>query len=41
MHTNLEKKIPQKILQHLTKNELRVYINRGFCNRATTVFKRV
>ncbi|CAF4561944.1 unnamed protein product [Rotaria sp. Silwood2] len=39
LHTNLEKKLPNKLLQRWTKNEYIIYINKGICNRFSTSFK--
>ncbi|CAF4822945.1 unnamed protein product [Rotaria sp. Silwood1] len=39
LHTNLEKKLPSKLIQRWTKNEYIVYINKGICNRFSTLFK--
>ncbi|UJR31398.1 hypothetical protein I4U23_018892 [Adineta vaga] len=40
LHTNLEKKLPNKLIERWTKNELIIYVNKGVCNRATAVIKR-
>ncbi|CAF1093211.1 unnamed protein product [Rotaria sordida] len=39
LHTNLEKKLPSKLIQRWTKNEYVVYLNKGICKRFSTVFK--
>jgi hypothetical protein len=40
-HTNLEKKLPNKLIEQWTVNEGIIYINKGICNRATSVMKEV
>ncbi|CAF0765651.1 unnamed protein product [Adineta steineri] len=39
LHTNLEKKLPDKLIQRWTKNEIIVYLNKGVCTRASTILK--
>ncbi|CAF0983219.1 unnamed protein product [Adineta ricciae] len=40
LHTNLEKKLPQKLLCRWTKNEFIVFMNKSICNRASNMFKQ-
>ncbi|CAF1429668.1 unnamed protein product [Adineta ricciae] len=40
LHTNLERKLPSKLIQRWIKNKFVIYINRGFCNRITSMIKR-
>ena len=41
LHTNLERKLPSKLIQRWIKDKFVIYINRGFCNRITSIIKRV
>ena len=41
IHTNLEKKLPEKLIKRWTKNEMIVYLNHRLCNRTSSVLKRV
>jgi hypothetical protein len=41
LHTNLEKKLPNKLIERWTVNEVIIYINKGICNRATSIIKEV
>jgi len=41
LHTNLEKKLPNSLLQRWTTNEVVIYLHKGICNRASTLFKQV
>ncbi|CAF1323136.1 unnamed protein product [Adineta steineri] len=39
-HTNLERKLPKRLIQCWTQNELIIYLNKSICNRATTMIKQ-
>ena len=41
IHTNLEKKLPKKLIQSWTKHEEVIYLNVGLCNRFSSLVKRV
>ena len=41
IHTNLEKKLPSRLMKRWTKNEVVFYVNKGPCSRASTIWNQV
>ena len=41
IHTNLEKKLPEKLIKRWTKKEIIIYTNHSVCHRGFSAFKRV
>lgn len=41
IHTNLEKKIPSRLMNRWTKNEVIFYVNKGACSRTSALWNQV